>query len=354
MDDSLVMLDSILGIYTVRPDGSNLHEIPEGPSPFRASFGAAQSPDISPDGSRIVYSTLRYTDCRRYESWKYQLATSRLDGMDHKRLGTEESVHSPTWSPDGSRIAFMSRSSEHVSAAYYGWFSRIYTMASDGSDVRHIADGGRSGYIQYVNTKPEWSYDGRYLAFRDFDAELDQSGRYGPVRYSITTVRTDGSEFRRIFESESWVGEPAWSPVGRHIAFLASEDDSTVLYTIEVDGSDRRQVFTASKLPEAAIDYPLSLRVVSWSPDGSEIRFLAYAPNLGLRSIRADGTGFRTLQDSIDADSVGWSRSGSRIAVHRAPQGEESVVLYTSAPDGSDRRDLVRYVHGGLAAENSG
>ena len=222
-------------------------------------------------------------------------------------------------------------------------------MASDGSDVRHIATGGK---YSDITLKPVWSHDGQYIVFADYDAESNGS-YYEPIRHFVATVRADGSEFQRIFESESPISRPAWSPVEQRIAFLTTEGGSTVLYTIEADGSNAHPIFTSSKLTEYITSYFLDPGAVSWSPDGSEIRFLAYAPNFGLHSIRADGTDFQTLQNGIDADSVGWSRDGSRIAVYRAPQSEKSVVLYTSAPDGSDRRDLIRYVNGDLVAENS-
>ena len=348
-DNSLIVFSSLdrltVVTYVVSSDGSTLYEIPEGPSPFNANFEATYSPSISPDGSRVIYSTLRYADCRE-SSWKSQLATSELDGKNPRRLETEVGTQDPAWSPDGSQIAFSG-----WTKPTWPYMRGIYTMSASGSGVREIVPVG----WQHV-----WSHDGRHLAFIGSDEELDQSEtRYETVEYFIATVRADGSEFRRIFESESQVSVPSWSPDSSQIALLAIEDESEVLYIVEADGTGLRPVFTTSRAPDDAghryiYSYSFGWSTsIWWSPDGSEIRFFAYAPDFGLHSIRTDGSGFRTLQDGL-AGHIGWSSDGSRMVVYQPPRrwDEQSVALYTSAPDGSDRRDLVRYVRGALLAEN--
>ena len=91
------------------------------------------SPDLSPDGMRIAYTTLRF---RAGLEHNFDIVTSTLDGRDISRLTKDDSDDiSPSWSPDRTRIAFLSNRNTSFSDF------RLYTMAPDGSDVKGIASG---------------------------------------------------------------------------------------------------------------------------------------------------------------------------------------------------------------------
>ena len=264
---------------------------------------------------------------------------SSLDGKDVKRLTRDKyRDFSPSWSPDGSRIAFLSQRESRS--------RQLLVMKADGTDVQSVAPAGMR---TDVHTQLIWSPKGQYIAFIDQDGTWD--GNELHVQYFLATLKPDGSDFRKIVESDSPMSQPAWSPDGRRIALLMTEDESTTLYTVAPDGSNPREVFDAPSLGERSL-YSIISRRISWSRDGSAIRFFAYPHQLGLQSekmvgiglglysISADGGSLQTLQEGLSGN-VGWSQDGSRIAVYQEPQGDASVVLYTSAPDGSDRRDLV-------------
>ena len=349
-DGSYVIFQSE-GIYSVHTDGTRLYRIPDGPS-APDYFEVEDSPHISPDGMRVAYSTFRYSNGLVWDKvHNWEIATARVDGTDAKRLTSNDYRDlAPVWSPDGSRIAFVTRRE--------GSTPEIYTISSDGSDERRIATGGHESTSHPILV---WSPDGQCIAFRDFDRGW-REGRFQPVGYFIATVGWDGSGcsgFRRIFESESGVGEPIWSPDGRRIAFLATdENSSTAIYSIDVDGSNARQAFTFADWPENISEaMGVSGTRMWWSPDGSEIRFLWYAPNFGLHSVRPDGTGFHTLIEELPWSiglSVELSPDHSRIIVYQRPQGNDvDIALYTMALDGSDRRILARYAYGDIVAENS-
>lgn len=333
-------------IYSANTKDSSLNQIPDGPS-AKEFFEVDETPSISPDGSRVAYSTFRYSTgwpWNRVHS--YEIATSRLDGTDPRRLTKNKyRDRAPVWSSDGNRIAFVSRRT--------GSSPEIYTMSSGGSDVQHIGDGGRESYI---DPKLAWSPDDRYIAFRDFDRGM-RDGQLQPVQHFVAIVESDGSGLKRVFESDSWISDPAWSPKGQLIAFRTTEEDMTVIYVSDVQGSNINRVFSVPS-PKVSPDAPWLTNDtfkhgVSWRPDGSEIRFIGYAPNFGLHSIKADGTGFRTLLEQVPT-SAGWFVDGSRLIVYRtASAGDQDVVLYSIALDGTDRHDIVRQAHGALVMENS-
>lgn len=157
--------------YQVRPDGSDRHE---------ASIPAdADSPRIARDGSAVTFFAFRDN--------QMDVFTAGLDGSNVTNLTGGAGLNFwPSWSPDGSRIAFVSTRAN--TEKYYD----LYSMARDGSDVRVVALG--------VGPYPaSWSPDGRELVF---------------ARGDLFVVEADGTGLRNITNTPEWIEEyPSWSPV---------------------------------------------------------------------------------------------------------------------------------------------
>ena len=105
----------------------------------------------------------------------------------------------------------------------------IYTMRSDGTDVRRLTvnDTWDEGLA--------WSPDGTRIAF--------VSGRYGDSE--IYTMRPDGTDVRQLTVNDAWAGPPAWSPDGTRIAFSSNRDGrfgGWQIYTMRSDGTDVRRL----------------------------------------------------------------------------------------------------------------
>lgn len=360
-------------IFSVRTNATRLLRIPDAPSApdfFMRDF----SPDISPDGSRVVYRTFRYHTGgllpwnRRYS---YEIATSKPDGGDAKRITKDEHGNvNPVWSPDGSRIAFVSHRGESAPTDAPP-APGIYTVGSDGSDEKLVALGGRN---RGTTPEPVWSPDGRYIAFRDYDHDYSDEEGASTFQYFLAVVGVDGSGFRKVAKSDSVISMPAWSPDSRRIAFRAPEDGmtSTALYTFDVYEDAARKIFasTFASHPRRGHEFEMFDYRASWTADGDEIVFYGNAPDLGFHMVKADGTDFRSLPIPLGDDAeewgyasgLGWTLDGSRLVIlhlraltpFRQEHEHGDVVLRSINLDGTGETVLARHAFGEIVSENSG
>ena len=214
------------------------------------------------------------------------LATGRLTRMPW----STSAIDQPTWSPDGSRLAFMRDSAgnrtdlwivnrdgsnlrqvthvgEYGEAKYLAW-------SPDGRDIAFVTGGGGIELIRPDGTEPirtiltpdgnvpqslSWSPDGRELVF-DWQ---NKDKEYGPT--AIYSIGRDGSRLKLLANLSGYQANAAWSPDGREIAFDWSTDAGDSLYLIRPDGTHLRRV-TTSTVPWGR---------PAWSPDGRYLLLLS-------------------------------------------------------------------------------
>jgi Tol biopolymer transport system component len=210
-------------IYRIEPDGSGLADL----TPDGRAYGG----DWSPDRSRIVFASPSGEGSGVY--------VMDADGTNRVRLAAGSS---PVWSPDGSRIAFVSADG-------------VTVMNTDGSDTRALTAG----------VDPTWSPDGARLAVSRLRCVADICGS------DLFVVNADGSGLRQLVQGSPFdtADDPAWSPDGTRIAFTRRccflGGEANGLYTV---GPDSDQ-FTQPRLLHRGqgVGGPV------WAPDGSAIAF---------------------------------------------------------------------------------
>ena len=365
-DGASIVVAEHLGydMYAIPTDGSNLRLI-HGGKDFREERFIA--PRISPDGSRMAYITSEY-DTDGTHNW--EIATSALDGSDKRRLTNDiASDTNPIWSPDGMWIAFMST---RDMGSDHDW--GMYLMRRDGSDVLRLSPSVRS----YYGVSPVWSPDGRRLAFwasefvRLPDWNWDDTPSMHQGDGDVVVVSSDGTNLRRVGRA---MGLPAWSPDGQSLAYPrldpsteTPEDYTVTIVVASANSAEKREIFSAPfSWNEVRPNTYAYLSDISWSPDGSEIRFvglryfshgrdsdgyLYIGQRITMHSVGQDGTNLRDLAEIYPGGHTAWAPDDSRIAVlvdHRidpsSNQGDGAV--YTIARDGSDKRVLISRPNGG-------
>ncbi|HEV2178805.1 MAG TPA: hypothetical protein VGR59_00695 [Gemmatimonadaceae bacterium] len=220
------------------------------------------------------------------------------DGSDVARVsdGTASDL-TPSWSADGSHVAFASNRGA-------GGNYEIYAMNRDGSGVHAITSAGGFNWF------PAWSPDGSRIAF--------ESARDGFL--AIYVVHADGSGLTRLTADTAGDEHPSWSPDGSRIAFASARGGAAQIYTMAPDGSDAHAL-TQSADPATAPVY---------SPDGSRIAYVVVpaSGNARLHVMAADGTSDVTVTDGTDFSTFpAWSPDGRKLAFMAQHDGAWQVYI---------------------------
>ena len=231
----------------------------------------------------------------------------------------------PQFSPDGTRIAYLSGPS--IGPIHGRDEIRIVTLAGDGIVVGapSVLAGGL-----VAPTCPKWSPDGKRVAL--ITGRLDIAGQLVSGSRTVSVIRWDGTSIAIDVDDSMRDPDFDWSPDGTQIAYVGDWS----IWIAPIDGGQPRRVY------ETEVDVHLGMP--EWSPDGGRILVAALrGPSAPLgdaetRIIHVDGaappvelTGFRAIT---------WSPDGRRLAaVRTTTRGTfEWNEIVTMSPDGSDVR----------------
>ena len=291
-------------------------------------------PNDSPPAERIAFSSSRDGD---FEIYVMNPDGSGVRQLTHNRETEKSNAEddNPAWSPDGSKIAFMS-TRDHPSGGVET--EEIYVMNADGSDEKRLTTNG------FPDFGPRWT-SGREIAYT--------TCREGLLRCELATITVDGKRGKAIDIDDDLVFGYALSPDGSKIAFTraeggiegAFEGRNSDVYVADVDGGNRKRLTESAARESGA----------AWSPDGRLLAFISdrdkngpclWHDCVGFNSeiyvMRADGSHERRLTEHPGQDGLPeWSPDGTRLLFSAFRDGDD-FELYMMNADGSCVTQLTR------------
>ena len=249
------------------------------------------------DGSRLTYN-------RDNQVWiiEQELTTERTiaAGLD------------PTWSPNGSEVAFVSLSGGIGQAG-----TDILIANHDGSNARRI-DLGEFGVGDYgISHRPDWSPDGEKFAY----IGVSVHDVFGFPLGTLNTVNVDGTNKQILVDIvfgadfvETVTVDAKWSPDSSRLAFTrVTQSDSS--------GSNQRSEVWIVNQDGSGLSKLADGHSAFWSPDGGSIVFVGNQPDTGPESdllmMNADGSNVRVIL----ADTV------TEFPTVRHPQSELTIKI---------------------------
>jgi dipeptidyl aminopeptidase/acylaminoacyl peptidase len=337
-------------------------------------YETVADPQVSPDGSQVIY-TRRWVN-KQEDRWDSALWVMNADGSRNRFLTRGSSA---TWSPDGTRIAFLTEGEPKGTQLWVRWMDRggegaatqVTRVAHSPGNLGWSPDGRTIGFTMFTPKPASWSIampsapeGARWTATPRLVERLhfrqDRQGFTEPGYVHLFTVPAEGGTPRQLTQGEWNVGYRfdqlagnvgwSWTPDGRTIVVEGLQDpeadlryrDSN-LYAVDVASASLRRL-----TPERG-----TWRQPVVSPNG---RWIVYtgAPFVaqtyraeGMYLMALDGSGARKISGTLDRDptEMRWAPDGSGIYFTTDDRGSRN--LHFASTDGGVRNVTtgVRYLN---------
>lgn len=246
--------DFDLDIYVTNAGGGGLRQVTSGSA-------YDHSPSFFPDGQKIAF----IRDSPRHGT---DIFTINLDGTQLSKLTNSATFYEESLavSPDGEKIAY----------SRYNMSSDIFVMNSDGTDTQNLTKTGRVDEFG-----PDWSPDAQKIAFTSYRFNFVEAGEaaegeaFAPealareaqasqepeVSAEISVMNADGTERRDLTSGPAFDVYPAFSPNGAKIAFIRAtfsrRSERSDIFVMRANGARKKQL--------------TDTRAFEWGPDWQPI-----------------------------------------------------------------------------------
>lgn len=286
-------------------------------------------PQPSPDGTQVAYVVGSYDEDKNSASSAIWLA-SLQDGQCHQLTSGESQDMQPRWSPDSSQLAFASTQHEGK--------PQLFLIEVAGGEARRLTS------VTNGATSPLWSPDGKHLCY----------------------TSTQDTDRQKVAQEIAWF--KAHSDVDTHVPHLRRQ--ATLLTRFDARGyiESRTHLFLLNlndmqAEPRQLTEGDFDAAQAAWSPDGTQIAFVANRSSNADASLASDiwtieveSGNLQCLTDgNLSAASPSWSPDGATLAFFaerplNARSSYEDVHLWLVSCTGGDQRDLMAHLDRTLAA----
>ena len=301
-------------------------------------------PQVSPDGSQIIY-TRNFKDIMTDRNLS-NLWIINADGSINRPLTTgNQNDRSARWSPDGSRIAYLSNK-DGSTQIYMRWLdsgaeSKVSNLQKSPSNLNWSPDGKWIAFSMFVDGEPKvlaplkgkpkgakWNKPAIYID--DMKYRADGAG-YLPQGYRhLHVISTEGGTARKITKGEFNFNSAQWSPDGKW--FLTSSNmhsdretspNNSEIHLIEIETGEINTL-TDRFGPDANPQF---------SPDGSMIAYMGFDDNYDgyqvaeLYVMNADGSNKKLLSGAHDRslNDFAWSEDGNSLFISNDNEGDIEI-----------------------------
>ena len=325
------------------------------PRPLAGSGGvflrSNPTASISPDGRQLAWAD------------SAGILVRPIAGGEARRVARGFELHSPAWSPDGKRLAYVAGNQSYVNIIGNTSPSSIWTVGVSGGEAVRVTE------TQHINVSPAWYADGKSLVYvsgvggiRDvwqvrlqgdggadgepmrlttgaepYSVSLSRDGAH--LAYSVlrqraniwtapisATATAPYSAMQPVTRENQRVEGVALSPDGKWLAYDANRRGNADIFRVPAAGGDPVQLTS-----DAGDDFQ-----AAWSPDGKHLAF--YSTRFGSRDVftmTANGDSVERVTSLPGQERFpSWSPDGTRLAYGSTEGGVEDVYVVTRQASG--------------------